>query len=342
MNMNDTPSTDKAIFFDEPVGTDRTIVALSATVNRDYDFLVVLSALFWRDLIGHTPAVLLVGPEKLWNSGQADVVLHALLRHRISFQIIPAAEGYSACTTAQNARQHLVATKIEAIADDDWIMPADADLWPLRKSAYQYHVGSKFRAVVAPYANGDFFQGKAMTLKRAAYGLRSQTLPICHVAMRARDWRAIYAPIDGDISGSVKQSLDGWLPSKSEDPDKNMTLWCSDQQYMTEALCMQSWFPEFRLDDKDYDGVFAVKTPGGSVLFVTRAGHPPVDRLDRAVESWRKTYGAFDKAKWLDAHLHKAPDEAEHWADELEIIDALMPQHSAWAREYRDEYVSKP
>lgn len=312
---------------------DRTVVAVGCSRDPDYSFLLPLTCLLWRDRVGFRPIALLTRSYADWSEDpRARVVLRALFDRSIDYRFVGDVPGRAEHTVAQNCRQHAAA--IEEIEDDYWVMPGDADLWPLFRSHYRMHEGTQFKAVCY-YANGDHFSSREEVLGRAAAGLRSQTLPTCHVAMRARDWRTIYALVPGDVAGSLENTLSAWLAQRSqEDTDSALTLWCADQQIMTEALCHQSWFPRGELDLRP--GVLDT----AHVRFISREGHPPVDRIDRAVPGWSAKYGEFDPTWWVDAHVHRAPYSDEHWADEFPIFETLLPQHAKWAREYREAYVA--
>lgn len=295
--------------------SDKTVIAIGCSTSEDYAFLLPLTALLWRDVVGYEPHVMLVGSsDEWWHANRRSALVAEMLRGcRLPFEFIGRAEGYPDHTTAQNCRQHAAAS--DFFDDVTWIVPADADLWPLKREFYHQHEGTLHKAVCY-YSNGDHFRDKQEVLARAAEGLGSQTIPTCHVAMRARDWRAIYGLKRGDIAGSIKQSLDAWLPSRTG-REASMSLWMSDQQLMTEALCQQVWFP-------------------GMALMVERPGHPPIDRLDRSHAPWPRT---FDAERWTDAHVHRQPWTDEHWADLSQIVAALLPQYVALASAYREEYV---
>ncbi len=298
---------------------EKTVVAVGCSTWNDYAFLMPLTCLFWRDHIRFSPLALLVGREEDWIAqARTAVALRALDEHQISRVFVGLAEGYPDYTMAQNVRQH--ATACPDISPETWVMPADADLWPLRRSYYQHHEGTGYKAVCY-YANGDHFKGKEDVLERAARGLCSQTIPTCHVAMRAADWRSIYG-IDGggDYAGCAKKTLDAWFAVRAKEGDHGMVQWMSDQQIMTEALCHQVWFP-------------------GMAKMIERRGHPPLDRLCRSVpERWQEL---FDASKWVDAHVHKNPDAEGNWRTLLPIVESLMPQHADWARDYREAYARR-
>ncbi len=299
--------------------TEKTVVAIGSSTDKDYCFMAPLAALFWREHIGYQPLLMLVGKADEWLANPSlAVVFDAIEKFRFGCRFIGRAEGYPDHSTAQNCRH--VATALD-IPDDTWVMPSDADLLPLRKYFYHQHEGTTNYRAVSYYSNGDHFVSKENVLERASQGLGTQTIPTCHVAMRAKDWRAIYQPLAGDVAGSVKKLLDAWMPTRVavEGYDLGMHLWMADQQIMTVALCKQPWFPS-------------------GMYNIPRHGHPPIDRLDRChPDDWARK---FDIARWTDAHVHKAPFRDGIWSTMLKIIDAVVPQHSAWAREYRDEFVA--
>lgn len=308
--------------------SERTVVAIGCSTDDNYAFLLPFTACLWRDVVGHHPFALLVGSEAEWSANfRLSVVLAALNKHDISRVWLGHLDGYADAQLAQNSRQCAAAGMA---SDNDWIMPADADLWPLRREPYHHHVGSNYRAVVAPYWNGDHFLNKFSFLKAVAEKRRSQTIPTCHVAMRARDWRKMYNLTPGaDISVAVKRTLDDWF---AHFPKDDFNVWMSDQDIMTWKLCQQEWFPDGTPPHHD-PGIHA----SGDVLFAGRRGYPPVDRLCRSVPAlWQMP---FDPNAWMDAHMHKNPTALEPWAYASNIIQALLPQHAAWAAKYHKSYV---
>lgn len=304
-----------------------TYVAIGSSNYPDYQYLLPLTCLVWKNVIGFSPVALLVGDKNEWYDFPRNrVALEALEQHNIRHVFTGRAVGYGDATMAQNCRQHV--TALAELHDDDTVLPADADLWPLNKDFYN-HSFDRYRAT-SFYSNGDHFLGKTAFLKAVALVKRSQTIPTCHVAMRASEWRKIYNLTPGeDIATAVKRTLDDWF---ARFPKDDFNTWMSDQDIMTWKLCLQEWFPEGTPPHHD-PGIHA----SGDVLFVGRRGHPPVDRLCRSVPSlWQMP---FDPKAWVDAHMHKNPTALEPWAYALNIIEAMMPQHAEWAKNYHKAYV---
>lgn len=315
--------------------TDRCVVAIGCSPDRDYSFLIPFTALLWREHIGHHPLIFLVGNEEIWRSRHhTNATLQALDKHQISREFV-FVENHPAGSIAQNARHHAAA--VESIFPETWIMLADADLWPIARPFYHQHETFAGRAVCL-YSNGDHFSSKHDVLSRFDAGGGFQSIPTCHVTMRAKDWREIYEIIPGDVSGSTKKTFEKMEPWLARCSDQNLARWCCDQWYVTERLCRQPWFPSM--------AVTPPCPPEGrtlaseNVLFVERYGHPPLNRMDRSIGSW-KEYGTFDISRWTDAHVHKNPTSPEHWADELRVIQALLPHQAKWAQTYYDEYTKE-
>lgn len=311
-----------------------TLAVFSASQHRDYSFLAPITALFWRDVIGHTPRVLLTGAEAEWSApgSKADnryrfgtqTALQALRSFGIETTFVPMPAGaiWQTATWAQVIRPNVVADA--SIPADQWVIMSDADLWPLRRSFYVQHEGASRARLVSYYSNGDHFFGKANVLERFTARMPFQTLPMCHVAMRASEWRTLLG-ISLMNEPSIAASADYHLAEYDRSflahfagPDRGMAIWCADQYMLTHRICAQDWFPS-------------------EALLIQRRGLPPDDRLDRG--NWRDwSPDRFDADRWTDAHVHKGPEEPERWATLLPVIDALMPQHSSWARAYREDY----
>lgn len=302
----------------------KTLVVFGSSTDKDYCFLAPLSAVFWREVVGFEPRVFLVGSEEEWKSqNHTNAALAALRAQGVDvhftgrIEIGETAEVYPIATTAQHVRYHAAADS--SIPDDRWVMMTDADLWPLKGNFYLQHLRPEAddKKVVSYYSNGDHFQGKEDVLNGFRDRRPFQSIPTCHVTMRAKEWRSVYGVTSDDVIGSTKRTLDvgyEWIQSC---PDPNFALWCSDQWFVTEHLCRQDWFPD-------------------EALMIPRYGHPPLDRLDRSAPAdWDKTF----EMKYTDAHLLKNPYSDQSWERLLKVVDALVPDDAAWMRSYREDFV---
>jgi hypothetical protein len=223
-----------------------TYVGIGCNSIRDYNFIAPMTALLWRERIGFNPIVLRC--DEWLASPRSAVAAKALEEHRIPQAILNPLEGYESHTLAQNCREFAACLPLPP---DAWLMPADADLWPIMKSFYQKHQDGQHKAVCY-YGNGDHYQ----------------TLPTCHVTMQVATWRKLYGIKEGDlIHKAVQAALDAWTPTYRERwpwTERNFAVWMSDQAILTEKVR---------------------ELPEAEVKMVERAGHPPADRIDRT--HWR-------------------------------------------------------
>lgn len=316
----------------------KTIVCVGSSLTPDYCYLVPIVAHAWRDVVGFEPRIFLIGSREEWMSKKYSAsVVSELQGSRVDHRFVarPLYGGWQDSTLAQNVRQHAACDT--TIPADTWLMMTDVDLLPLRREFYHLHDESPHKAVLL-YSNGDHFQGRDETLRRAALGEDYQSIPTCHVIMRAKTWREVYKYAKlGDVSASMSATLDAWLkPKITAGADPGWCSWMSDQRIVTEYLCAQPWFPnDTSMVDKNQNAIH----PIGEVLFVTRRGHAPEDRLDRGyTDEWK--IRPYPIGRWTDAHLHKTPYSDEHWADLIPLLQAHVPQHVEWMQRYRDKFVA--
>lgn len=270
-----------------------THVAIGANSVRDYQFLAPLSALLWKERIGFHPIVITCDDE--WFNNRGKVVKEAMAELEIDTIHLQSSKVYASHTLAQNCREF---ASCLPIADEEWIMPSDADLWPIQKEFYHAHENNGARGTLY-YANGDHYQ----------------TYPTCHVTLKARDWRSLgYGPIGKDLTESVEVAVTAWLRDDAPHwpwKDRNFAIWMSDQALITDRLRRATWHDELKP--------------------VERHGHPPSTRIDRTV--WRPM-----KADDVDAHIQRAPDEPHVWPNVLQLFTQLLPKRGAWAAAYHQKY----
>jgi hypothetical protein len=173
------------------------------------------------------------------------------------------------------------------------------------------------------YFNGDNWTNPAVTKSAFEAGVRFPTIPMCHTTMRAADWRRAWDLHRLDYRTAILRTFAerGVNDVSRVPPGETQAGWTwwvnSDQRVLTYHLCRQPWFPE-------------------NAWLIPRAGGPPRDRLDRAhVNAWS---APFVPGRYTDAHIHKQPDKPEHWVTLLPIVDALLPQHAQWARQFYRDY----
>lgn len=305
-----------------------TTVVIGSCSNPDYSFPLPLALLLWRDLVGYNTRAFLVGTEEQWQALPARSCLAALRAHGLSFVFVPELPGYSTVAVAKHVRQHAAA--LVDFANLDWIMPSDADLFPIRREYFHQHEQRAERAVLY-FANGDEFQRAETALEGFEGDRRFPTLPMCHTTMRAREWRDVWQLRPGELRASLLATFErcrvgvaGAVP-----PGETSEGWAwwmdSDQRVSTALLAAQPWF----------------HPRGVHMIWRSKRGGPPDDRLDRArMREWPTVASSAALAdRYVDAHIPRAPHGEEGWRVLAPIFEALLPQHAAWARQYRRGWV---
>lgn len=286
---------------------------------RDYSFPSPIAALLWREIAGHEPFWFLIGTEPDWQTPKRNQAVIAAFDHwGLSYQRLDPIHGYEVSTQAQNIRQ--IGMLWDRWGADDWLMPTDADLWPLKRDFYRQHEANGKRATCL-YSNGDNFVSKENVLNLADQRKGYQTLPTCHVVMQAKTWREVYGyGPTSDLRGLLKTYLDAWLWPRQQGKtpsEASWEAWMSDQRIMTERLCRMDWFPQ-------------------DVALVPRHGQPPSDRLDRGHPAdWENV----SVGKWTDSHIVRPADQEPHWPKIRELLKNAVPQHMDYIDGYRKAFV---
>lgn len=275
-----------------------THVAIGCSSIRDYQFLAPMTGLLWRHRIGLEPIFLLAGN---WLANRRGLAARTAL-YDFGFHCIAmtAPKTIEEATQAQNSRQHAALLPLFNGREQNWLMPSDVDLWPIRREFYYQHESMVGPSVVAYYANGDHYT----------------TFPTCHVAMRIWSWRALYRSNPAiSWEDNIEANVNEWLPTRKHwQNDRNFALWMSDQAMMTDRI--RTWH-------KDED-----------IIKIERHGHPPVDRIDRA--HWPDPYNVDH---CVDAHMLRPADQDANWPRVFDLFKRLLPEHAEWAQKYRSEYI---
>jgi hypothetical protein len=271
-----------------------TRVILASSAQRDYAFPVGIAALLWREVIGYEPFVFLCG------SSDPDLVRAGKFLDEFGIErlYVPPLPEWPVYVTAQNIRYH--ASCLDRFGDD-WLMLSDADMFPLNRQHFHQHEDYAGRFVFY-YANGDHFFN----------------YPTCYMTARATDWREVMGlSRGGDILGQMKCNVEDWLRPRlpgMNAKDAEHCLWMVDMHSFMHRIKSQLWHPK-------------------ECKLITRAGHPPKDRLDRS--AWPDRY---DVTQYTDAHILRATHEPRNWERTRPIIEALLPRHIARIDKYAEEF----
>lgn len=184
-----------------------TYAVLSTTSNHDYDFYAPITCRLWKEIVGFEPLTIVVNRNQ--TADRLNVVAQscgiATIRH------IPAESDIPIQHIAQVSR--LLACTLPGIKDDDILMTADVDMWPLQKAYFQ---------VMAP---------TLVNLYGSNIYAGSNRHPMCYVAAPASEWRRMLQPIGIDTS-----SMSAALASVKWNPDR---LWDTDEDMLEQMI---SWY----------------------------------------------------------------------------------------------------
>ena len=275
-----------------------TRVILSASHYADYCFPVGIAALLWREVVGYEPLVFLFGNPGDAVDGRMTLARDFMNKAFIDCCYMTRLADWPVHVSAQNSRYHAAALHF---ADDLWLVPSDADLFPLRRDFYHQHEDYEGRFVFY-YANGDHYVN----------------YPTCHIAARTKDWRDIMEiGATGDVMGQMRKNLEAHLrPQLTGLPpsEAGFKVWMNDMWDFSRRIKAKPWHP-------------------AECRMIEREGHPPKDRLDRS--NWPAKYDVKD---YTDAHILRATHEPENWKRTRPIVEALIPQHLERIDRYVEEF----
>ena len=295
----------------------RAIIGCDTT--WDYAQLMPIGCLLWRDLVGYTPRVMLVGNEAAWSVDSCtSAALAALRHHGIEHVFVRPAPSYKTSTVAMTARTHAACDP--ALPGEAWLLLADADLWPTSRSVYRRHEHRAERAV-AYFHNANCFQNKEEVLSGWDAQVPFQPISSNYFTMRVGGFRELYRYASPDSGESVRATLDEHLrPRMERIPEKaSDAQWHFDEYRMSERLCRQPWF------DRD-------------VVLVPRGGEHPRGHLAPWAEGgdWE---GGMRVEEWVDVHIRKGVYAERRWEKLLPVLHRLLPMHAEWMRGYFEDSV---
>ncbi len=291
----------------------RAIIA--STVDHDYSFLAVIAALLWRDRIGFTPSMFLVGTEAEWVTHKyGRVVMGAISQHSIHHVFVDHQEGVLDKTVAQCCRQYAAC---HPFAADDYLISTDADLLPIKKDFYHFH-NPKAHAIGLWYAN-------------AYIGEEEFHWPSCHYGMLVSTWREVMGLEVGKMpENMVLNFAEYGLPEKMAawnaeierahaagapaDAKHFWPVWFTDELVASAKIKTSQYYPD-------------------RVLKINRDGHPPKDRLDRSAWPFY-----VDVNRYTDSHSLRPGWSSPNWPRLAPFLKKILPAHEKWLDQYRADF----
>ena len=217
-------------------------MTLSANQQGDYAFLLPISAMVWRKIAKYEPICLLTEGREDWDTPTGRVVVDMIGRLELRKHYIGRIKPpYRTSVQAQCSRQHIALHK-QYDAEEDYILTADVDMWPLAEWWFNKQDWSK--DVHVWYAN--------------AWGYRWYTTG--YIGMKVKTWREVMKYIaSGDLAPVMEAALEKHLTPERD----TWQEWWFDEHYFTSRLKAWSGHPD-------------------RIQFMERSGGPPLDRVDRS------------------------------------------------------------
>lgn len=278
-------------------------VAIGSTLGHDYSAFLPVTGLLWRERIGFEPTFFLVGTEQEWREHKyCSVVMRELDRFSFHYVFVPYMEGVEDPTISQCVRN---VAAVYPYDENDFLIISDADLLPIRKEFYHQHDPEK-HAIALFYSNAypiDEFPHWAS----------------CHYSMKVKTWREVMkyegSTITDALAANFKEyGLAEKMAAKKADPKKWVDVWFTDELVASRKIAASKYYPD-------------------QIMFITRDGHPPKDRLDRA--SW--PFWA-DISKLTDCHSLRPLWNVNCWPRLRPVLHELLPTHKEWLDQYRDDF----
>jgi hypothetical protein len=299
----------------------RYVVLSSDTGDMKYAAFLPLTAFIWARKHNVKPIVILVTEGRL--SAQTKYVAAWAAKAGGIVRFVAPGDHGDPKTLSQVAR--LAAFALGVARDNDVLVTADADIWPLSSSYWAALLGGAHDVVIA---NGDFFRQQAGTDNRIA---------LSYVAAKACLWNFVVshglsdgraapapllspsrhacAPLAHNTAACVASSIldkganrygNRWT---DDSPDKESSAkWSWDQVFLTESVLALN------------------ETARLSTLFGRDLSARRLDRANWAFNGRPESY--------TDAHLPHADVTAGRWDALAPLWLHLFPGRAAWAEAY--------
>lgn len=183
-----------------------TYAVLSCTASHDYSFFAPITCRLWKEIVGYDALCYWVRSDDNISSRDWFVIdtCEQFVRH------VPILHP-SAIVPVQHFAQvcRLFACTGLDDEDDDILMTADVDMWPLQRDYFQIMDPDKLNLYGSNCYDGD-------------------RNPICYVAAKARKWRAMFSLDNLDMAQALSEV--DWNPSR---------LWDTDEDMLEQAIVRQ-------------------------------------------------------------------------------------------------------
>jgi hypothetical protein len=269
---------------------------LATSRDHSYDFFMPLTVMMWRKVVGAEPIVFLSETEKEWSEKSGQVLQEALTEIGVKWNWVGHIEGYLPAQCAQSSRQHAAALDLP---EDDILMTADVDMFPLSREWYLQHDPAKW--------DFSLFYSNAYGEKYPPYFCTN------YLAGTVKMWREIMGlEPTGTVTAQLQKSFDRHLCRYHD----SWSGWNFDELYFGSRL-------------KGWDGF-----PNRCQFIRREGGGPPSDRIDRS--GWPSSY---DWSRvWVDTHLIRPGALHDNWVRIRPMLEQFLPEKMAWIDSYLLKY----
>lgn len=250
---------------------------ISTDQNHSYQPFLPMTTLMWRKVCGFEPIILLTDTPTEWGSTRyGKVVLETLWTMKADVHFVGAIEGHKSGQVAQSCRQHAAALDLP---EDDFLVTADQDMWPLNREWFKRHEGHPDKFTLW-YANA---YGPVVPPSSPPY------YPTPYVGAAVKLWREVIGlRKTGEVGTQLQTNLDRTLGRRYD----SWLAWNHDELFFGARL-------------KAWDG------HPSRCQFVNREGQPPHDRIDRS--GWPVALSKEFLADKVDAHCIRPPVMPPNW-----------------------------
>ena len=308
-------TTQLAVDGSNPGRSTLRVVLASDVASVKYLALLPLTCYLWRHRLAAHPLVFLVS-RKGAPSPQARFVAHWIAKAGGQVEMVTAPWPHKDVTFAQVIR--LAAFASRHVAEDDVLVTADADTWPLSLTFWRPLVHAALRSTreSVTVVNGDYYREKTGTADRVA---------ISYIIAKAATWKTI-------VNDAVRESANAPCDSHSPVATASCILDAGARRYG--ALRWRDERPERKEDSVQWtwDQTFMTAALDRAV-----ASHALHLRLGRGLKA-----GRLDRKGWAfggdpevhsDAHLPAPLTDDDVWRRLLELWSSLLQVE--WATTYR-------
>ena len=291
-------------------------VSLSTDADPAYAVHAAVAARLWLRLGYKT--IMHVEDTERWNSKFGAIVLEELRTIEAAIVKVPKTHPLSVANTMRASR--LVAPWVNGLFQDDFILMADVDMYPLSRTFFSSP--SDFTVLRALYASWLSCSNPPPQVDWSLVTADKWRFQMCYAGATVQIWREMWSLPLHDSSAALRALLEG-TPKDSSDFDEAKLSYA----FLNSPRSAGDW------ETIDPDGHWK----RGQLRFVEPMRAPLLSQyynMPRGLvgpydESWSRNPGAID---FIPPRF--ALDDKPWWC--LEVVKHHWPEETTWLAEYQD------